>query len=62
MAAYFYRFSESTGGSGSSRNVEVREVSFLAGGAASLPCDITGGDTVYTVLWYRGNMGQPFYT
>ena len=51
-----------TGGSGSGRHVEAREVTFLAGGAASLPCDITGGSTVYTVLWYRENMGQPFYT
>ena len=33
----------------------------LEGGTVLLPCSITGG-TVYTVLWYRDNQGQPFYT
>ena len=38
-----------------------RTLRVLEGGTVLLPCTITGG-TVYTVLWYRDNQGQPFYT
>lgn len=38
-----------------------RSLTVLEGGTVLLPCTITGG-TVYTVLWYRDNQGQPFYT
>ena len=38
-----------------------RSLTVLEGGSVLLPCTITGG-TVYTVLWYRDNQGQPFYT
>ena len=48
-------------GSGSGSASSVLRVAVLEGGAALLPCDMAGGE-VYTVLWYRGTMGQPFYT
>ena len=48
-------------GSGSGSASSALRVAVLEGGAALLPCDMAGGE-VYTVLWYRGTMGQPFYT
>ena len=48
-------------GSGSGAASSVLRVAVLEGGAALLPCDMAGGE-VYTVLWYRDSMGQPFYT
>ena len=46
---------------GAGARVKTVTVTYLDGDAAHLPCDIAGGE-VYTVLWYKGNHGQPFYT
>ena len=40
--------------------------SWVAGGQANLPCDISSGpstrDSVYLVLWYRKDSGTPIYS
>jgi len=46
---------------GAGARVKTVTVTYLDGDVAHLPCDIAGGE-VYTVLWYKGNHGQPFYT